>query len=118
MKKYTALLLLLVATACSAKEWKTAMVIGLTETKVTGPMLREPKIILHYTVETADMVWFLDYSYHLAPGKESSEQHSKNNPPNVSENMETKIAVEGSHAYLLDIRGTEVKMHVKKKMKR
>jgi len=118
MKKGTGLLLLLVANVCWAKEWKTATVIGVTETKVSGPMQHTPKIVLHYTVQTEDMIWFLDYSYNLAANSQSPEQHSKNNPPNVSDSMGTKIAIVGSHAYILDLGGAEVKTHIKKKMKR
>lgn len=113
MKKFGLLLLtMLIATACLAKtrNWKPAAVIGISETALSGPLVRASNI-LHYTIETDDMVFFLDYSYH-------PDQHSKNSPPGVAVNSVTKIAVEGKHAYILDNSGSEVKMHIVKKMKK
>lgn len=120
MKKLAALVFLLSATVGSAeaKNWKTATVIGVSETKVTSPMMREAKVIVHYTVDTNDYLLLLDYTYHPATKPDSPDQPGKNTPPSIDMGGATKIAIEGHHAYLLDIHGAEVKMHIKKKTKR
>jgi hypothetical protein len=119
MKKSAVLLLLLVATVCVAhtREWKPAMVIGATETNVSGPLIRETST-MHYTVETEDMVLSLDYSYHPKTKEASPDERGKNAPPSLAVNLPTKVAVEGRHAYLLDSAGKEVKMHITKKVKK
>jgi hypothetical protein len=119
MKRLAALLLLLLATACFAqtRQWRTATVIGATETNVSGPLIRETST-MHYTVETEDMVLSLDYSYHPATKEASPDQRGKNAPPSLAVNLPTKIAIEGRHAYILDSTGAEVKMHIVKKLKK
>jgi hypothetical protein len=119
MKKCAGLLLLLFATLCFAKtrDWKDAMVIDATETKVSGPLVNESNI-MHYTIETYDTVYILEYSYHPLSSSDSPGQHGKNSAPNMAVNVPTKIAVEGKHAYVLDSTGAEVKMHVLKKSRK
>src|SRR5579863_5378585 len=111
MKKYVALLLCIVGTSSCAwgRDWKPASVISISESNVSGPLVRE-KHTMHYTVETDDMVLLLEYSYHPAAGKEGA--------PKIALDGVTKIAIGGSHAYLQDITGTEVKMHIVKKTKK
>ncbi len=118
MKKYAALILLLVATTCFARtrDWKPATVIDLSETKVSGPLLRDT-ITLHYTVETYDTIYFLEYNFHPLSSGDTTGQHNKNSAPGVVVNSETKIAIEGKHAYVLDNTGVEVKMHILRKAK-
>jgi hypothetical protein len=101
-----------VASACWAttRNWQDAMVISTSETDITSD-LRAPKNTLHYTIETEDMVYYVDYSYKPIKGSESGA-------PDIAVNVATKIAIEGSHAYILDTQGREVKLKVKKKMKR
>ena len=115
MKKSAGLLILLVATVCFARtrDWKAAAVIGVSESSVSGPLLRSSTTV-HYMIETDDMVLLLDYTYHPS-AKASSDEHSKNSPPSLAVNVTTKIAIEGRHAYILDNTGTEVKMHIVKK---
>ena len=119
MKKVAALLLLLLATVSLAhtRPWRSATVIGATETNVSGPLIRETST-MHYTVETDDMVLSLDYSYHPNTKEASPDQRGKNAPPSLAVNLPTKIAIEGRHAYILDSSGVEVKMHIVKKLKR
>lgn len=119
MKKSATLLLLLAATVCFAhtRDWKGAMVIGATETNVSGPLIRESST-MHYTVETEEMVLYLDYSYHPSTKEASPDQRGKNAPPSIAVNFPTKIAIEGRHAYILDSAGKEVKMHITKKMRK
>jgi hypothetical protein len=109
MKKFRLLLLLLVAGASVAKtrEWKTAKILDTSETDVSGKMWRE-KNTLHYTIETDDMIYFVDYSY--KPG-----EHSDSHAPNIAVTELTKIAIEGRHAYILDVAGKEVKLHIVRK---
>ena len=69
------------------------------------------KNTMHYTVETDDMVYFIDYTYQ--PG-----EHKNGKPPDIGGNTVTKIAVEGKHAYVLDATGQEIKLKVVKKTKK
>jgi hypothetical protein len=113
MKKIWLLVLLgMVASASWAKtrDWKDAMVISTSETDISGD-LRAPKNTLHYTIETEDMVYFVDYSYKPIKGNQTGA-------PDIAVNVATKIAVEGKHAYVLDTIGREVKLRVTKQMKR
>ena len=110
MKKFRLLLLtvaLAAASLASAREWKTARVVNASETDVSSKAWGQ-KNTIHYTIETADMIYLADYSY--KPG-----QHSDSHAPNLAVTELTKIAVEGRHAYVLDVAGKEVKMHITKK---
>ena len=110
MKKFRLLVLTMALAAASlanAREWKTARVVNSSETDVSGKLSGE-KNTIHYTIETEDMIYFADYSY--KPG-----QHSNDHAPNLAVTELTKIAVEGRHAYILDVAGKEVKMHITKK---
>ena len=111
-------MLALSACLAAAKEWKAASVISVSETTVTSPMMRRPEIIEHYIVETNDVVLQLDYSFHRPTKPDEPDQPGKNCPPQVPLGGFTKIAVSGHTAYLLDISGAEIKMHIKKKMKK
>jgi hypothetical protein len=113
MKKLRLLLLtVLVATTSLAKtrEWKTAKIEATSETDVSWKVWGE-KTTMHYTIETDDMIFFADYSY--KPG-----QHSDSHAPDISVNALTKIAIEGKHAYVLDVTGKEVKLHIVRKSKK
>jgi hypothetical protein len=110
MKKFRLLMMLLmVATASLAKtrEWKTAKIQDSSETDVSGKMWHEKKT-LYYTIETDDMIYFVEYSY--KPG-----EHSDSGAPNIAVTELTKIAIEGRHAYILDVTGREVKLHIVRK---
>jgi ABC-type uncharacterized transport system YnjBCD substrate-binding protein len=113
MKKLRLLMLtLLVATTSLAKtrEWKTAKVEATSETDVSWKVWGE-KTTMHYTIETDDMIFFADYTY--KPG-----QHSDSHTPDIAVNALTKIAIEGKHAYVLDVTGKEVKLHIVRKTKK
>lgn len=109
MKKCTALLFLLVATVCFAKtrEWKSAKVIDVSASDVPKA-LGGVTHIMHYTIETADVTYLLDY-----PCK-----NGNNSEPGVTVRAITKIAIDGSHAYILDKAGKELKMHIVKQTKK
>jgi len=110
MKKFRLLMLtMLVATACLAKtrEWKAARVVDASETDVSGE-LRGEKNTVHYTVETDDAIYFVEYAY-------KPNQHSNNRAPDIPVNVLLKIAIEGKHVYILDATGKEVKLHIVKK---
>jgi hypothetical protein len=110
MKKFGLLMLLVLVAAASlakTREWKTAKILDTSETDVSGKMWGE-KNTLHYTIETDDTIFFVDYSY--KPG-----QHSDSHAPNIAVNELTKIAIEGRHAYILDVTGREVKLHIVRK---
>lgn len=110
MKKLMLLMLtMLIATAslANSREWKTATIALTSENDVSWPLWGE-KDILHYTIETSDMIYFVDYTYR--PG-----QHNSSHGPNIALNVPTKIAIEGKHAYILDANGREVKLHIVKK---
>ncbi len=118
MKKLAlAFLLFSVGWITEARDWQTAVVIGTSETQVTSPMMREPKNVVHYTVETKDFLFQLDYAYHPSKKTDDPDQPGKNTPPSIALGEEIKLALSGHTAYLLDIHGKEVKMHVKKKSK-
>ena len=120
MKRLFGVLGLFALAACgvAAKDWKVATVISMSETTMTSPMMRRPEIIEHYIVETNDLVLHLEYSFHRPTKPDEPDQPGKNCPPRVPLGQATKIALSGHTAYLLDIAGSEVKMHVKKKMKK
>jgi hypothetical protein len=98
------------ARVAEAREWKSARVVDRSETDVSGEM-RGQKNTLHYTIETDDMIYFVNYSY--KPSK-----HGQSGAPDIAVNVETKIAIEGRSAYILDVTGKEVKLHIVKKSKR
>jgi hypothetical protein len=113
MKKLRLLMLtLLVATTSLAKtrEWKTAKIEATSETDVSWKVWGE-KSTMHYTIETEDMIYFADYTY--KPG-----QHSDSHVPDIAVNALTKIAIQGKHAYILDVAGKEVKLHIVRKTKK
>jgi hypothetical protein len=119
VKRLATFLFVLWATAglAQAKDWKPGAVVGMSQTTLTGPMMHLPKIVMHYTVVTDELTLSLDYTYH-PPGKSNEpEEPGKNSPPSVPLTGTTKVAVEGHHAYVLDISGKEVKMTIKKKTK-
>lgn len=119
VKKSVAVMLLLLAVAgiAAAKDWKTAAIIGVSQTTVTSPMMSRPKIIMHYTVLTDALTLQLDYTYHPPSKPDEPDQPGKNSPPNMAVGGNTKVAVEGHHVYILDVNGKEVKMEIKKKSK-
>jgi hypothetical protein len=100
-----------------AKDWKPGAVVGMTQTTLTSPMMRLPKIVLHYTVVTDELTLVLDYTYHPPANPNDPQEPGKNSPPSVALTGTTKVAVEGHHAYVLDINGKEIKMAIKKKTK-
>lgn len=113
MKKFRLLMLtLLVATTslAEAREWKTAKIEATSETNVSWKVWGE-KTTMHYTIETEDMIFFADYTYR--PG-----QHRDSRAPNIAVNALTKIAIQGKHAYVLDVTGKEVKLHIVRKTKK
>jgi len=119
VKKFVLIFVCLLAAGgfATAKEWKAATIIGVSQTTVTSPMMHEPRIIMHYTVSTDNLTLFLDYTYHPPTKPNEPEQPGKNSPPSVPLGEPTKIAIEGHHAYFLDASGKEVKMEIKKKLK-
>ena len=106
------MLTVLVATASMAKtrDWKTAKIEATSETDVSWKLWGE-KNTLHYTIETDDMIYFADYTF--KPG-----QHGDSHPPNIAVNAVTKIAIAGRHAYVLDVAGKEVKLHIVRKTRK
>ena len=119
MKNFALIFCCLLATAgfASARDWKTGTIINVSQTTVTSPMMREPKIVMHYTVATDAVTVVADYTYHPPTKSDEPEQPGKNSPPSVPLGEPTKVAVQGHHVYVLDANGKEVKMDIKKKMK-
>jgi hypothetical protein len=110
MKKLCLLMaMLVVATASLAntRDWKLARIVDSSETAVSGE-LRGKRNTMHYTIETEDRVYFADYTY-------KPDQHNNNRPPDIAANIVTKVAIEGRTAYVLDVNGKEVKLHIVKK---
>ena len=113
MKKFSLLMLaLLLATACLAKtrNWKQAKIEATSETDVSQKLLGN-RNTMHYTIETEDMVYFADYTFTPRPNTQS---HARDIPVNEI----TKIAIEGHHAYVLDVNGKEIKLHIVRKVKK
>jgi hypothetical protein len=119
VRRIATFLFVLAVTAglAQAKDWKSGAVIGMSQTTVTSPMMRQPKIVLHYTVVTDELTLLLDYTYHPATKPNEPPEPGKTSPPSVALTGTTKVAVEGRHAYVLDISGKEIKMAIKKKTK-
>jgi len=119
VKRLATFLFVLAATAelAWAKDWKPGAIIGVSQTMVTSPMMHQPKIVLHYTVVTDELTLFLDYTYHPHTKPDEPEEPGKNSPPSVPLAGTTKVAIEGHHAYVLDVDGKEIKMVIKKKTK-
>jgi hypothetical protein len=117
--KMALLLLFLAATVGEAKtrDWKDAKVTDVSETIVSTASWGDTNI-RHYTIETDDMVYVLDYAYNPAVKAPWPGQHSKNRAPDVTVNSKTKIAIEGKDAYILDDTGREVKLPIAKKTKK
>jgi len=110
MKKFWLLMATMViatASLANTRDWKLARVVDASETAVSGE-LRGKRNTMHYTIETDDMIYFVDYSY--KPG-----QHDNSGAPDIAVNVVTKIAIEGKSAYILDVTGREVKLHIVKK---
>jgi|SRR5580658_2120672 hypothetical protein len=112
MKKLTLLMSVLLATTSLAatRNWKDAKVEVSSETDVSSKLLGD-KNTMHYTIETEDMIYFVDYTF-------KPSQHSDGHAPNISVNALTKIAIAGHHAYVQDVTGKELKMHITKKLKK
>jgi hypothetical protein len=103
--------LLLTATApAKTRDWKAGKIEISSETNVSWKLWGQ-KDTVHYTIETEDMLYFAEFTF--KPG-----QHSDSHAPNIVVNEPTKIAIEGSHAYVLDVAGKEVKLHITRKTKK
>ena len=103
MKKYSAVVLLLVAMGCLAKtrEWKAAQVTDLSTTDV-NQALGGAVQILRYTVETDEMIYVLEYNC----------KYDSKCAAGVTTKGATKIAIEGNDAYLQNKNGKGVKMRI------
>jgi hypothetical protein len=113
MQKLSVLLLTLlfaVASLAKTRDWKIAKVEMSSETEVSSK-LGGQKDIIHYTIETEDMLYFAEYSFKPGHGTDS-------HAPGIVLDEPTKIAIEGSHAYVLDVAGNEVKLHITRKAKK
>ena len=99
--------LMVTASLAKAREWQTGTIVLTSENDVSWPLWGE-KNTLHYTIETSDMIYFVEYTY-------KPSQHNNGHAPNLALNLPTKIAIGGKHAYLLDANGREVKLHIVKK---
>jgi hypothetical protein len=91
----------------TAREWKHGMIVVTSQTNSSWPLWGE-KDTLRYTIETSDMIYFVEYTFRPST-------HSNNPGPEIPFNVETKIAIEGKHAYTLDAKGKEVKFHIVRK---
>ncbi|MGB2671482.1 MAG: hypothetical protein WA621_16510 [Candidatus Acidiferrum sp.] len=103
------MLTLLVATSSLAetRQWKPGEIELTSETNVSWKLWGE-KTTIHYTIETENMIYFAEYTF--KPG-----QHSDSRPPQIELGSSAKIAIEGRHAYVLDVTGKEVKLHIVRK---
>lgn len=113
MKKLSLLLLtLLLATTSLAntRNWKIGKIDVTSESNVSWKLWGE-KSTMHYTIETEDLICLADCSY-------KPSQNSDHHAPRIVLNQPTKIAIEGKHAYVLDVTGKEVKLHIVKKTKK
>ena len=121
MKRIGLLLLvtILIAGASFARTrgWKEAKLTDVSVTIVSAAAWGDTNI-RHYTIETDDMIYVLDYAYNPAVKAPWPGQHSKNRAPDITVNARTKIAIEGKDAYILDDTGREVKMPIMKKTKK
>ena len=67
MRKYAGLLLILTCTPCLAKprDWTSATVKDVSETIVSMASWGDTNI-MHYTIETDDLIYVLDHAYNPA----------------------------------------------------
>ncbi len=110
MKNFPLLILTMMlgtAPLARAREWQLATIVITSQTNSSWPLWGE-KDTLHYTIETTDMIYFVEYTYKPSP-------HSNSRGPEIPLNVQTKIAIAGKHAYALDAKGKEVKLHILKK---
>ncbi|MGC1414122.1 MAG: hypothetical protein WA817_02500 [Candidatus Acidiferrum sp.] len=105
--RFLMLTLLFATSALAARHWKTGEIELTSETKVSWKLWGE-KTTIHYTIETPDMIYFAEYAY-------KPNQHHES-PPQIEMGSSAKIAIEGHHAYVLDVSGKEVKLHIIKKV--
>jgi hypothetical protein len=113
MKKLRLLLLTLLVASTSlanTRDWKPGKMDLTSETKVSSKLGGE-KGTMHYTIETADTIYFAEYTY--KPG-----HHGDGEPPHILLAEPTKIAIQGKTAYVRDVTGKEVKLHIVKKTKK
>ena len=103
--------------ASKTRDWKEAKVVDVSETVVSVASWGDTNI-RHYTIETDEMVYVLDYAYNPAVKAPWPGQHSRSRAPDLTVNGKTKIAVEGKDAYVLDDSGREVKLPIGKKTKK
>ncbi|MGB7284540.1 MAG: hypothetical protein WBE13_19905 [Candidatus Acidiferrum sp.] len=112
MKKLRFLILMLffATSSLAARHWRTAEIEQTSETTVSWKLWGD-KTTIHYTIETEDMFYFAEYTF--KPG-----QHHDSEPPKIEMSTQAKIAIEGSHAYVIDVTGKEVKLHIVRKVAR
>lgn len=100
-------LLFATSAVAATHHWKVAEIELTSETSVSWKLWGE-KTTDHYTIDTGDMIYFAEYSY--KPGQRDGHT------PQIVLGSSAKIAIEGRHAYVLDVSGKEVKLHIIKKM--
>jgi hypothetical protein len=67
----------------------------------------------HFALYDRDRRYDLFCNYTYKPDK-----HGHSGAPDIAVNVQTKIAIEGKHAYIVDVMGREVKLHIVKQTKR
>jgi hypothetical protein len=116
MKSTTLLVVLLAASSATAKprEWKIATVAsinsntadrGTAAVPLNGAVYRVPILITTtwYRIETSDTVYVLVW-------------HNKKHPLNLTLHGQTKIALDGQNAHILDDAGKDVKVPIQEKI--
>jgi len=111
MKKLRFLILMLffATSSLAARRWTTAEIELTSETTVSWK-LWGAKTTDHYTIETNNMIYFAEYTF--KPGEHNGHR------PEIEMSVPAKVAIEGSHAYVLDVTGKEVKLHIVRKTKK
>lgn len=119
MKRAALILAVLCASVVLAKprDWKSAIVTSAETTVVSMAAWGDTNII-HYKIETDDMIYVLDYAFNPAVKAPWPGQHSRTRAPNLTVNGKTKIAIEGRDAHVLDDDGKDVKLPIAQKIAR
>jgi hypothetical protein len=131
MKALALALVLLVPSTILAKprEWKNATVAAITigtadagaAVVPVGTMWLGVRITANcigYRIETEDMIYILEYCYNPIVQHPWPGQHSRKRAPDLTAYGQTKIAIDGHDAHILDDSGKDVEVPIVEKVAR
>lgn len=105
------------AAPANSREWKNATVISVETTIVSTASWGDTNVV-HYKIQTGDMIYVLEYAFNPAVKAPFPGQHTRSRSPNVTVNGKTKISIDGRNAHILDDDGKDVKLPIVEKIAR